>query len=385
MLEVRRPRRRLRQHLRRHVPAVRQGADALPARRSPTSTPSTLDEVERAITPATRMLFVETPTNPVMRLTDLRAAADLAHRHDAAARRRQHVREPVHPAADRVRRRPGHAQHDEVPQRPQRQRRRRRHRRARRRHRVAAVRAERRGRDPRPVRLVAGAARHQDAAAPDGSSTTPTAWRSPSSSSAHPKVEARLLSRACRRIRSTSWRGARCAASAGCSRSSSARSRRARRLLNGVRLMALAESLGGVETLISHPATMTHASVPAERRARDRHHRRPGPHLGGHRGHRRSEGRPRPGARPRSKLADSSISSSTSTSTCSSSSPTYGPWIYAILFVIIFAETGLVVIAVSAGRLAAVRGRRAVPRPARSSTPIAVGAADCRGRSPATR
>src|SRR5207245_8921326 len=42
---------------------------------------SKLDEVERAITPSTRMLFVETPTNPVMRLTDLRAAADLAHRH----------------------------------------------------------------------------------------------------------------------------------------------------------------------------------------------------------------------------------------------------------------------------------------------------------------
>jgi cystathionine beta-lyase/cystathionine gamma-synthase len=40
----------------------------------------------------------------------------------------------------------------------------------------------------------------------------------------------------------------------------------ARLVLNGVRLMALAESLGGVETLISHPATMTHGSVPAERR-----------------------------------------------------------------------------------------------------------------------
>ena len=40
----------------------------------------------------------------------------------------------------------------------------------------------------------------------------------------------------------------------------------ARTLLNSVQLMALAESLGGVETLISHPATMTHASVPAERR-----------------------------------------------------------------------------------------------------------------------
>jgi cystathionine beta-lyase/cystathionine gamma-synthase len=44
---------------------------------------SNLDEVERAMTPATKMLFVETPTNPVMRLTDLRAAADLAHRHNA--------------------------------------------------------------------------------------------------------------------------------------------------------------------------------------------------------------------------------------------------------------------------------------------------------------
>ena len=41
---------------------------------------------------------------------------------------------------------------------------------------------------------------------------------------------------------------------------------KAKRLLNAVRLMALAESLGGVETLISHPATMTHASVPADKR-----------------------------------------------------------------------------------------------------------------------
>ena len=41
---------------------------------------------------------------------------------------------------------------------------------------------------------------------------------------------------------------------------------RARTLLNSVRLMSLAESLGGVETLISHPASMTHASVPLERR-----------------------------------------------------------------------------------------------------------------------
>ena len=42
----------------------------------------------------------------------------------------------------------------------------------------------------------------------------------------------------------------------------------ARKVLKAVRLCALAESLGGVETLISHPASMTHASVPAEDRRR---------------------------------------------------------------------------------------------------------------------
>ena len=40
----------------------------------------------------------------------------------------------------------------------------------------------------------------------------------------------------------------------------------AKRLLDQVEVMSLAESLGGVETLISHPASMTHASVPAEER-----------------------------------------------------------------------------------------------------------------------
>jgi cystathionine beta-lyase/cystathionine gamma-synthase len=38
---------------------------------------------------------------------------------------------------------------------------------------------------------------------------------------------------------------------------------RVRRLLEGVRVFALAESLGGVESLISHPYSMTHGSVPA--------------------------------------------------------------------------------------------------------------------------
>ncbi len=40
----------------------------------------------------------------------------------------------------------------------------------------------------------------------------------------------------------------------------------ARRVLQKTRLFTLAESLGGVESLISHPATMTHGSIPKEQR-----------------------------------------------------------------------------------------------------------------------
>ena len=39
-----------------------------------------------------------------------------------------------------------------------------------------------------------------------------------------------------------------------------------RKFLENVSLFSLAESLGGVESLIEHPAIMTHASVPAENR-----------------------------------------------------------------------------------------------------------------------
>jgi cystathionine beta-lyase/cystathionine gamma-synthase len=42
----------------------------------------------------------------------------------------------------------------------------------------------------------------------------------------------------------------------------------ARRFLNQVKLCSLAESLGGVETLISLPASMTHASMPQDVRER---------------------------------------------------------------------------------------------------------------------
>ena len=40
----------------------------------------------------------------------------------------------------------------------------------------------------------------------------------------------------------------------------------ARRMLERCRVFTLAESLGGVESLVDHPGLMTHASVPADQR-----------------------------------------------------------------------------------------------------------------------
>ena len=42
-----------------------------------------------------------------------------------------------------------------------------------------------------------------------------------------------------------------------------------KRVLSATHLFSLAESLGGVESLISHPATMTHASIPREERIKN--------------------------------------------------------------------------------------------------------------------
>jgi cystathionine beta-lyase/cystathionine gamma-synthase len=43
----------------------------------------------------------------------------------------------------------------------------------------------------------------------------------------------------------------------------------AMRVLSSTKLFSLAESLGGVESLINHPASMTHASIPREERIKN--------------------------------------------------------------------------------------------------------------------
>ena len=51
-------------------------------------------------------------------------------------------------------------------------------------------------------------------------------------------------------------------------------------LISNLKLFSLAESLGGIESLICHPASMTHASIPAGRARSGWHHRWPRPLLG---------------------------------------------------------------------------------------------------------
>jgi cystathionine beta-lyase/cystathionine gamma-synthase len=43
----------------------------------------------------------------------------------------------------------------------------------------------------------------------------------------------------------------------------------ARKVLSSTKIFSLAESLGGVESLINHPASMTHASIPREERIKN--------------------------------------------------------------------------------------------------------------------
>ena len=226
---------------------------------------SKLDEVERAITSSTRMLFVETPTNPVMQLTDLRAAADLAHRHGVRlvvdnTFASPYIQRPIEFGADLVvhsttKYLNGHS--DSVGGI------------------VIAVRDD-------DIAWLAFVQNAEGAILGPfdswlvlrGTKTLPLRMQQHSATglalaeflTAHPKVKKvyypGLPTHPQYALAQSQMRGF-----GGMLAFDLGSLDAARRLLNGVRLLALAESLGGVETLISHPATMTHASVPAERRA----------------------------------------------------------------------------------------------------------------------
>jgi cystathionine beta-lyase/cystathionine gamma-synthase len=226
---------------------------------------SDLDAVERAFTPATRMLFVETPTNPIMRLTDLRAAADLAHRHDVRlvvdnTFASPYVQRPIESGADLVTHSTtkylnGHSDS------------------------VGGIVIAMRDDDIEWLKFVQNAegailGPFDSWLVLRGTKTLPLRMQAHNANGLalaeflerHPKVQKvyypGLPSHPQYELARRQMRGF-----GGMLAFELGSLEAARTVLNSVRLHALAESLGGVETLISHPATMTHASVPPETRA----------------------------------------------------------------------------------------------------------------------
>ena len=180
-----RPRGVRRQRVRRHPSADGAGLHRVRACASRFVDMRDIANVERAVTPATRMIYCETPTNPMMNLVDLAAVGDLTQARGLPLRRRQHLRHArsssgrSSSAADIVLHSTtkylnGHS--DMVGRRAGDH--------ARRSCRAARLHSERGGRRARADGLLARAARHQDAPAPHASARRqrarawPTGWRS---------------------------------------------------------------------------------------------------------------------------------------------------------------------------------------------------------------
>ena len=129
---------------------------------------SDAEEVRRAFRDKTRLLHLESPTNPTMTICDIALLSRDRPRARRPRRRGQHVRVPLPPEAARPGSGPRRPLDDEVPERPLRFGRRHRRRGEPRARRVALVRSERLGSDPLAARLLARAARHQDSRGPHG-------------------------------------------------------------------------------------------------------------------------------------------------------------------------------------------------------------------------
>jgi cystathionine beta-lyase/cystathionine gamma-synthase len=223
------------------------------------------DEIERAMRPNTKMLFVETPTNPVMRLTDLAQAAGIAHTHQARlvvdnTFASPVIQQPIAFGADLVvhsttKYLNGHS--DSI---------------------GGAVIAARDA-DVEWLKFIQNAAGailspFDSFLVLRGTKTLNVRMAQHSANgmalaeflTGHPKVTQVLYpglpSHPQHDLAKRQMRGF-----GGMLSFDVGTFEAARRVCNRVRLMSLAESLGGVETLIGHPASMTHASVPAERRA----------------------------------------------------------------------------------------------------------------------
>jgi cystathionine beta-lyase/cystathionine gamma-synthase len=222
------------------------------------------DLIERAMRPNTKMLFVETPTNPVLRLTDIAKAAEIAHRHSARlvvdnTFASPVVQQPIPLGADLVTHSTtkylnGHSDS------------------------IGGVVIATRDEDVEWLKFIQNAAGailspFDSWLVLRGTKTLTLRMAQHNANgmalagflATHPKVSSVLYpglpSHPQHDLAKRQMRGF-----GGMVSFDVGTFEAARRVCNRVKLMSLAESLGGVETLISHPATMTHASVPPERR-----------------------------------------------------------------------------------------------------------------------
>jgi cystathionine gamma-lyase/cystathionine beta-lyase/cystathionine gamma-lyase/homocysteine desulfhydrase len=226
---------------------------------------SDLAATERAMTPKTKLLFVETPTNPVLRLSDLAALAELARRRGATFAvdntfASPCLQRPLALGADLVvhsttKYLNGHSDS------------------------IGGVVIATRDEDIEWLRFIQNAA--GAILSPfdcwlvlRGTKALPVRMAQHSANgqalaehlAGHPKVTRVIYPGLASHPQHALARRQMPAGFGGMLTFEVATPDEARRVLNRFKLMALAESLGGVETLVCHPATMTHASVPPERR-----------------------------------------------------------------------------------------------------------------------
>ena len=220
-----------------------------------------LDAVRAAVRPTTKVIWCETPTNPLLGIADIAGLAEIAHDGRRAAGRRQHLRLAVPAAAAGARRRRRRALDDEVPRRALRRRRRRAGRR-RRRARRRSSRSTRTRWARWPARSTRGwccAASRRSACAWTGTAATPSG--SSSCCSTTPAVSQVLYpglpSHPGHDIAAKQMSGFGGMVSFRLAGGEEA----ALKVCGLVELFTLGESLGGVESLIEHPGRMTHASV----------------------------------------------------------------------------------------------------------------------------
>jgi cystathionine beta-lyase/cystathionine gamma-synthase len=228
---------------------------------------SDLAAVEHAMTPATKLVFIETPTNPVLRLTDIRACADIAHRHGALLAVDNTFASPVlqrplelgadlvmHSATKYL------AGHSDL---------------------IGGVVVCNRDEDIEWLKFIQNSAGailgpFDSWLVLRGTKTLPLRMAQHSANGlalaefleGHPKVKRTIYPGLASHPQHELAKRQMPNGFGGMLSFEVESFEAARGVLNRFKLMSLAESLGGVETLVCHPATMTHASVPPERRAK---------------------------------------------------------------------------------------------------------------------